>query len=313
MPSFILTKATEDLRANRRSTLWVIGVCVFIFFINYKYFYNMTTGPHPVELVDLENPGPVRYGIAEGEFIPVGEKVPTLKVLGQESNIGGAIGWYYVFPIRDRFLLVYADDSFDGKQISGKLTDIPDDLGDLSEAVPGLYPVMLDGYVDYALSMNLFLIIALVVFPIALFIFVLQSVKGANPGRHAHIRKLERPGAKSFSVVDEIDREMEVDPNFAEGDWLYVSDKWVIILHDGLRIYPREDLIAYGLEGDKGSQHLMFYSRHASIGDPMHLPQKEVEKLFSLLRQSVPEKLVTDIKTFGKKWDPSNPPAFRNS
>ncbi|GHC01345.1 hypothetical protein [Cerasicoccus arenae] len=308
MAHIIIEKASDDLRATRSTTLYVLAACLVIFAFNWKYFYNMATGPYSLGRVDLSNPGAVQYVEADAPFLKVGSKNLALGKDGAVDT-GAELGSYLVCPVGTRMLLVYVDSDFEGDHVSGRLTDIPDDFKEQAAETPALYPVMLDGYVNYALSPNLFLLVAMVAFVVSLILLVGQLIRGPNPEKHPYIRRLAKSGISPMTVVRGIEADMAADTTFWDDDPIFCSERWIVFLHNGLKIYPRSEFIGYGVEAKEGAEHLEVYIRGNASADTILLGRSRLKSSLAVLKERLPHKFIEDVKAYNKLWNAKNPPA----
>ncbi len=309
MPTEILIqKAQSDLGSSKKRLIIALAVCLIVFALNYKFLYNVAVGPFDAASVNLEDPGAVAYVASEGTFLNVGSQQKGLKVLGVKAGEGVDVGQYYLHPVNEKFILVYTDNDFAGDSVLGKLTRIPEDMqAELAALDQQLYPYMIDGYVGYGLSPNLFMLVAIGAFPILLLLLLLQVLKKGDPYKHPQIAKLKEFG-EPHVVVQEIEAEMAANGAGGEVPLVHVSPKWVVVIGDSLKIFSQDSLVAYGALGEKGGKHLVFFERGKLVETSLYFPGDMVEQACERLRALLPEKFVADTKAYQKRWDPKNPP-----
>ena len=270
--------ASDDLRGKQKLTLIVLVACLGIFGLHWKYFYNIATGPHEASTVNFEDPGAVQYVKSEGTFVKVGSS--TSRKLGIE------VGTYRLHEVGDVRVLVHTEPDFEGKTVSGRVEAVPKDVRESMGDELGAAPYMINAYVSYWLSPNLIMLITMVVFPIAVLVFLRQKLRGKDPMGHPQIAKLKEFG-NPMTVVSEIEADMERNGVPENGLPVYLSDRWMVFFGDSLKIYAQDAVVAFGLRSGAVSSINVFLKGQSFVesvfldndiaGDVADLPSSAFE------------------------------------
>ena len=153
----------------------VFGICIVVFLINFTYLYNLAIGPTKVSEVDFKEPGLIRYVEGSGSIRKIGS--------GETKTLKLEIEGYFLLEDGDKRVLIRHDPDFEGSSVSGRLEKLSKDEQEAFGMIPNLAPKKINAYVSYMWGTNLFMLIAMPVFPIALLLLAFRLIKGKSTPR----------------------------------------------------------------------------------------------------------------------------------
>ena len=150
----------------------VVAICVIIFAINFIYLYNLAIGPTKITEVDLASPGLIRYVEGSGNIRKIGS--------GETKTLKLEIQGYFLLEDGDKRILIRHDPDFQASSVSGRLEKMSKDEQEAFGMIPNLAPRKINAYVSYVWGTNLFMLIAIPVFPVAILLLFIRLIRGAK-------------------------------------------------------------------------------------------------------------------------------------
>jgi len=228
----ILESARRDTKGGLLAGAILAGVCLAVLGLNWKFLYNAVAGPFPFTAALSQSPGSREWVTASGTLIDTGatekltvrlRSVPFIKTSATTAR-------FVVMPIEGRMLLAKVDPDFSGTFVSGKLVRLPPEYVKASDASL-VYPFYIDagGGGGYRSHVNLFVMIAVPLLPIAMVITALSARSRVNLARYKPIARLARYG-NPMGMVTAIEMELASAGPSAKVGPMWIGPNWMVML-----------------------------------------------------------------------------------
>jgi uncharacterized protein DUF6709 len=225
----------QQIRRTNRNALTFAGIVLLLLVLatgaSWRYLYNFFRGPFPLDpfqLLTVTDPASLKQVFVT---IPAGEVLDTG---GAEEENGVTKAKFVAVVVGHRFLLVKAPAGGVGKEISGELTTIPEEVrskivtpteASQAELQVSFLPVMLnasegfrsDGY--WGLGIGLFFAVVAVL--------VLRSNYSSDPATHPITRRLQKLGPP-LELAANIDQEMNSGQVLKFGSSAMLTPSWLL-------------------------------------------------------------------------------------
>jgi len=297
----ILNKAKKDNAKVLIFGIILTGICLVVFVLHWNFLFNAFSGPFNIDKSLLETKSIKNYLEADLPLVQIGSQNTGLKVLG--GKVGSVeTAKYMAAKIGDRALLVKVDKNYTRGPVKGKILPLPQEMASGLGTDANFYPVFLDCQTGYILDTDLFMILAVVVFPLSLIILLTGITRKSNPASHKAISQLKTRG-QPLAMVEQIEAELAKCEHNREESPVYFSDNWIVLLEPSLRIMNSNDLIGFGREKDKnGGESVVLWIRGKMLSESLILDKKEVAVILDRLNKAVPKRYKENAKEFEKAW-----------
>jgi hypothetical protein len=305
----ILETARRDTSGGMTAGAILVLLCAGVLGINWKFVYNFVAGPVPFTAALSAAPGAHEWVTASGTLVSTGatESLKVgLRALPLQTTVTTAR--YLAMPIEGRVVVVKVDTDFAGNFVSGRLKPLPAGLVDgASSAV--VYPWYIDagGGGGYRSHVNLFVLIAAPLLPIAIVITVLSARSRMNLERYAPIANLTRFGSP-MQVVSSIESELAAVGPSAHVGPLWIGPNWVVGLTPTLLIRRLADIVAAasvttpGKPGKPTTHAVRFWLAGEVLSDTVDMSEQEMRAVLTTLAAKVPRIVTDDGRVFAQRW-----------
>jgi hypothetical protein len=215
---------------------------------------------------------------------------------------------YLAMAIEGRLLIVRVDTDFSGNFVSGRLKPLPTALiGGVSSSE--VYPWYIDagGGAGYRSHVNIFVLIAAPLLPIALVITALSARSRINLERYKPIAKLARYG-QPMQVIAVIESDLAAAGPSARVGPMWIGSNWVVTLTPLLRIFKLADIVAVAAvstpgKGSKPATHAVrFFVAGQMLPDMVDMTEQEARAVVTTLAGKVAGIVPDDVNVFGTRW-----------
>jgi hypothetical protein len=306
----ILQAARRDNRALLKASLWLVGICLLVFAVNGTYLRNWVSGPYTATAELLADPGSREWIRAEGPTLSTGiDQETTTKWLKGLINTKEVTAHYKVILFGGKFLVVKVPTSYVGGPIEGRLKALPNDLRNALPAAGGdrFYPYLLeDSGTGYRLDFNLFVLIAVPLFPFTLLLLTVALRQSRNVWTHRALKLLASSGPGQV-IVNRIENELVAAGPKARIGPLWITDNWIVSVHDSLVIVPVAQLAGVGVEttvdkAGRASHKLRLWRKGRPTADSVPVDAADAVAIMLVVGARMPQAVVKDVKAFGNRW-----------
>jgi len=300
VPSF-MDRVKSDDKTTRGCFYIVLGLCLLTFICSYRHIYNVLTGPHAVESVNVMKPGIKRNVIVDGPLRSFGTRETTREWKGIELGSGSTSGAYYLSATSNASFLVY---SYGGKELKPPVTGRLKRFSKEEAATLPKSDRLSHWYVDAGrgkwYDTSLFMWAAVPVFFLSLPFFIMGFFK--KPTEHAAIKKLGEWG-DSDTLIREIDADMNRHPQQVTKQSFFSKD-WAILFW-GMEILRPQDIRSSSLVYDKAkNKYILKVVFHLVDGKDHNWEikrNKEATKILDTLLKTYPDKCTPQMKTLAER------------
>lgn len=288
----ILNAARRDQKSLVQGCIGVLVLCAVVLGINWKYVYNAVSGPQPFTAQLAASPGSREWVSASGAAIPTGlAQQSTLSLLHGAVKSEVTTAQYLAMLVEGRLLIVKAEPEFAGKEVSGRLVELPAAVQSSLGSSLQPYPWMIDASSGYRWNPNLFVMIAA---PLAALILVLLPFfvwSMRNVENHTMIKRLASLGSP-IEVSHTLARELFNAPAADRVAGATVTPTAVVSLTPLLTIVPLRDLTNAALKTTttkSGTKHeVLLTMRGSLVPDSIECSLADAQKLLARIAQRAP-------------------------
>lgn len=238
----ILRAARDSAKSTVNLAIVFIVLCLIVLGFNWRYVYNLFSGPVPLTGALATNPGAREFVTVEGKLIPTGAtQQTTLKFKGLKIDESKSAD-YMMLALDGRFVVVKVPANFTGNTVQGRLEELPEEL----KSTPLFYPWMVVE-IDYRIHTNLFVWLTALVLPLALLLLAFGLWRVAKPENTWAIRRLKSYGSPHL-VMAAIDAELSAQGCPGRVLPITFAPSWVIVWEPCLVIFPRNEIAGITLE-----------------------------------------------------------------
>ena len=306
----IYKAALESAKGTVTLALLVIGLCFFILACSWKWVFNAAAGPVQFTGALALDPGVREFVSVEGQLIPTPfTEQTTLKFKGIKIGPASTTTNYKMMMVDGQFLLVKLSADFEGKLVEGWLAEPSKEISEVLKAEPKWYPWMLvQG--SYRTHMNLFVLIVVVVLPLAVLLLAYGLWRVAKPERCSTLRELKRFGALE-DIIRQIEDEIYSNDGPGVVNPVTASKTWVVIWKPTLEIFAKSEVSGYGIEeivkeskeGPKTECIVHFWVKKKWDSFQLRVSQTEATSIvFFHCMERIPNRLVDNVAEFKKGW-----------
>ena len=241
----------QQIRRCNRNSLAFFAITMLALVVataaGWRYLYNFFRGPFPTDpfqLLTVSDPGTLKQYFVT---IPAGEVLDTG---GTEEENGVAKSKFVAVVVGHRFLLAKVPAGGAGKEISGELTTIPDEVRSKivapseasQEGLQGSFlPVMLDASDSFRTAGYVGLGFGLLFAAIA--VAVLRNNYSSDPVNHPIMLRLQKMGS-GLELAASIDQEMNSGQVLKFGSSVMLTPSWLVSSGTfSLKVLRLQDLV----------------------------------------------------------------------
>lgn len=267
----LLDRAKADNKTDRYGFLILLGICLFIFLCNFLHIYNVVTGPHAVESVDVMKPGIKRNVIVEGPLRLFGSRKVT-----KECGLEREEGIYYISATSNATFLIFSEKQEEAP-VSGRLKRFSREEAKTlpkSERISRWY---VDAGQGKWHDSNLFMLVTVPIF----FVLLPMCFMSFYSKPMDHLSKKLAEWGDTDTLIREIDADMNRHPERVT-DKCFFSNDWAILFL-GLRILRPQDFRSISLSVNEANKKVLKVDFHLVDGKDHSLKIEHDEEGIEIL------------------------------
>lgn len=247
----LLDHVKSDNKTTKQAFLILLGICLFIFLCNFRHIYNVFTGPHAVESVNLMKPGMKRFVAVDGPLRWFGTRQSSKTKKDVELGEGRETGIYYLGATSNASFIVFSEMQIE-PPVSGRLTRFSKTEAESMPKSDRLSPWYVDAGQGKWYDTNLFMWVAVPLFFLLLPFFIMSLF--SKPMEHAAIKRLAEWG-DTDTLIREIDADMNRQPERVTKQ-CFCSNNWMILFW-GMEIFRPQDIRSISLAVNEANKKVL--------------------------------------------------------